>query len=232
MNRYEKATQNRTKASLLNRSWGVGAVQTRYRETGNWYHPLKRFPAALFDSHGYVLFPTDDALRSTPGVHIGKQISVPDGISSLPGYRRKVAAGALPTFVTDEVQTPASFWEGALRRITVNAFERDANARSACIAHFGASCCVCGFDFGAVYGELGSGFIHVHHTRPLREIRIGYAVDPTRDLVPVCPNCHAMLHQTSPPLTVSELQKRLHNATGTFNRALPQTAAGVILHHA
>ena len=167
----------------------------------------------MFDSHGYVRFPSEAALRS-PHIHIGKQISVPDGISSLPGYVRMVAADASPTFHTDEVRAPESYWEGALRRITVNAFERDAAARSACIAHFGASCRVCHFDFGARYGELGSGFIHVHHTRQLRDIRVGYAVDPKRDLVPVCPNCHAMLHQTSPPLTVSELQKRLHNATG------------------
>jgi hypothetical protein len=214
VNRYEKAAQNRAKASSLNKSWGVGAVQSRYRETGNWYHPLERFPAALFDSHGYVLFPTESALRASPGIHIGKQISVPDGISSLPGYKHMGSTDTSPTFHTDEVHAPESYWEGALRRITVNAFERDAAARSACIAHFGASCRVCRFDFGARYGELGSGFIHVHHTRQLKDIRVGYAVDPKRDLVPVCPNCHAMLHQTSPPLTVSELQKRLLNSTG------------------
>jgi len=215
VNRYEKAAQNRGKASSLNKSWGVGAVQARYRETGNWYHPLKRFPAALFDSHGYISFPTEDALRALPErIYIGKQIGVPGGISSLPGYVRMVAAGAPPTFHTDEVHAPDNFWEGALRRITVNAFERDVAARSACIAHFGPACRVCRFDFGATYGELGRGFIHVHHTRQLRDIRVGYAVDPKRDLIPVCPNCHAMLHQTSPPLTVSQLQKRLRNATG------------------
>ena len=213
MNRYEKAAENRAKASRLIKSWNVDAVQGRYRETGNWYHPLKRFPAALFDSHGYVLFPSEDALRS-PQIHLGKQISVPDGISSLLGYVRMVAADASPTMHTDEVPAPEGYWEGAVKRITVNAFERNADARSACIAHFGASCRVCQFDFGARYGELGSGFIHVHHTRQLKDIRVGYAVDPKLDLVPVCPNCHAMLHQTSPPLTVSELQKRLHNAVG------------------
>src|SRR5687768_8265718 len=66
MDRYEKAAQNRAKAALLNKSWGVGAVQARYRETGNWYHTLKRFPAALFDAHGYFVFPTEDALRASP----------------------------------------------------------------------------------------------------------------------------------------------------------------------
>ena len=125
-----------------------------------------------------------------------------------------ILRGYAPIVLADEVPAAERFWEGALRRITVNAYERDATARRACIGHFGAACRVCAFDFAATYGELGSGFIHVHHTRPLSDVRTGYAVDPKRDLVPVCPNCHAMLHQTSPPLTVSKLKKRLHNATG------------------
>lgn len=121
--------------------------------------------------------------------------------------------GYSPIVLADEIPTAERFWEGALRRITVNAYERDPNARRACIAHFGASCRVCGFDFGAIYGELGAGFIHVHHIRPLSEISAGYEVDPEQDLVPVCPNCHAMLHLTTPPLTVAQLQMRLQNVT-------------------
>lgn len=43
-----------------------------------------------------------------------------------------------------------------------------------------------------IYGV--SGIIHVHHLKPLHEsIGIGI-VDPSRDLVPVCPNCHAVIH--------------------------------------
>ena len=120
--------------------------------------------------------------------------------------------GYSPILLADEIPAAERFWEGALRRVTVNAFERNAIARGVCIAHFGATCRVCRFDFGATYGELCSGFIHVHHTRPLSEVRFGYTIDPKRDLIPVCPNCHAMLHRTSPPLTVAELQKRLQYA--------------------
>ena len=114
--------------------------------------------------------------------------------------------GYSPVRLATEVTTPERFWEGALRRITVNAYERDPKARQACIAHFGTACRVCGLDFGDVFGKLGQGYIHVHHTRPLSEIGEGYAVDPLKDLIPVCPNCHAMLHQKSPPLTA---QKKL-----------------------
>ena len=138
----EKITHNRKKAQLLKKAWDVDANHVRYRENGTWYHPLERFPAALFDSTGYIRFPTEEAL---PAEHIcpGGDYTFPNGISSLPGYVRKVAAGASPTFQTDEVHAPESFWEGALRRISVNAFERDAAARRACIAYFGASCRVC-----------------------------------------------------------------------------------------
>lgn len=51
----------------------------------------------------------------------------------------------------------------------------------------------CGFDFEERYGEVGRGFAHVHHLRPLAEAP---APVQTRleDLAVVCPNCHAMIH--------------------------------------
>lgn len=56
-------------------------------------------------------------------------------------------------------------------------------------------CYICGLNFEAYYGEIGQGFIHVHHKRPLSEIGQEYTVDYKNDLIPVCPNCHAMLHR-------------------------------------
>ena len=50
-------------------------------------------------------------------------------------------------------------------------------------------------DFENMYGELGKGFIHVHHIVPISMIGKEYKIDPIKDLVPVCPNCHAMLHR-------------------------------------
>ena len=89
---------------------------------------------------------------------------------------------------------------------TVNAFERNAKARSACIEHYGAKCIVCGFNFQEKYGEIGKDFIHVHHIKPLGEIGAEYKVDPINDLRPVCPNCHAMLHKRKPPFSINELR--------------------------
>lgn len=86
------------------------------------------------------------------------------------------------------------YMEGALKTILTDRFERNLQARKRCVAIHGTACKVCGFDFGLVYGDEFAGKIEVHHRRPISEIREGYAVDPERDLVPVCPNCHLVLH--------------------------------------
>lgn len=63
-------------------------------------------------------------------------------------------------------------------------------------------------DFEKQYGELGKGFIHVHHIVPISTIGGNYRIDYEKDLVPVCPNCHAMLHRNGQDeiLTVEELK--------------------------
>ena len=105
-----------------------------------------------------------------------------------------------------DVQPDESMMEGALRRVVSSAYERNPEARRACIDHYGTSCSVCGFSFEAKFGQLGRGFIHVHHLVPLSAIGSEYRIDPVADLRPVCPNCHAMLHRDDPPLTIEELQ--------------------------
>lgn len=84
--------------------------------------------------------------------------------------------------------------EGGMRDILSNRYERNLAARKKCIAVHGTACKVCGFDFGVAYGDEHAGKIHVHHKTPLSEIREDYMVDPVNDLVPVCPNCHMIIH--------------------------------------
>lgn len=84
--------------------------------------------------------------------------------------------------------------EGAKHQITINAYERNYKARQDCICSQGSTCTICGFDFGEFYGEEFSGKIHVHHVIPLSEIDETYEVNPDSDLIPVCPNCHLILH--------------------------------------
>jgi hypothetical protein len=81
--------------------------------------------------------------------------------------------------------------------------------RAACIAHYGNTCQVCSFNFGKTYGQLGDGFIHVHHIAPLRTVGQRCRVDPINDLIPVCPNCHAMLHWGTNPPSVEQLRRKV-----------------------
>jgi len=98
--------------------------------------------------------------------------------------------------------------EGALRQVTVNAYERSLRARSECIEHYGAKCSVCEFEFERIYGkDLGAGFIHVHHILDIALVDEEYEIDPVEDLRPVCPNCHAMLHKRKPALHPDKLRK-------------------------
>jgi len=125
-------------------------------------------------------------------------------------WRRHLALiGLAPQQIPDEISTPERYSEGAVRRITVNAYERDPRARKACIDHYGSNCSICGFSFGERFGTIGEGFIHVHHLRPLADIGGDYEVDPIADLIPVCPNCHAILHRRIPPYTPEELRPHI-----------------------
>jgi 5-methylcytosine-specific restriction protein A len=103
----------------------------------------------------------------------------------------------------------STYEEGALARVLVNRYERDRTARAACIAYHGTTCLVCGFDFEERYGELGRDVIHVHHVREISTLGPGYRVDPRIDLIPLCANCHAMVHRARPALQPDDLRRLL-----------------------
>lgn len=102
--------------------------------------------------------------------------------------------------------------EGRLLQATTNTYERNVTARRLCIEHYGTSCCVCGFSFERSYGEAFRDFIHVHHLKELSEISQEYIVDPIKDLRPVCPNCHAVIHQRRPAYTIQEVREFLRTS--------------------
>lgn len=106
--------------------------------------------------------------------------------------------------LSDEITE--QLFEGAKKTIIINAYERNVKARQLCIEHWKPICAVCDFDFQEMYGDIGKGFIHVHHLKPVSQIGETYEVDPINDLRPVCPNCHAMLHRPEETLTIEELK--------------------------
>ena len=122
---------------------------------------------------------------------------------------------SLPEELRQDIRRTEHF-EGAAATVMVNRYEyeRDRAARSKCIAHYGCTCNACGINLVSVYGAAADGFIYVHHLKPISSVKAEYELDPICDLRPLCPNCHAMIHQTSPPLSVLQLQKHLRNTTG------------------
>ena len=76
-----------------------------------------------------------------------------------------------------------SLSEGTKTKVFVNRFERNPKAKQAHLEHYGYNCQTCYFNFEYQYGQIGKDSIHVHH------------IIPIKDLIPVCPNCHLILHK-------------------------------------
>ncbi len=107
----------------------------------------------------------------------------------------------------DDIEDKEEYSEGSKKKVTVNAYERNQVARQKCIEYYKARCFICEFDFKNTYGEIGKAFIHVHHLKQLSEINEEYKVDPIKDLRPLCPNCHAMVHKKTPAYSMEEVKE-------------------------
>ena len=125
-------------------------------------------------------------------------------------------------FPAEELLPETEYLEGAASRILVNAYERNQRARKACLRHHGTSCTVCGFNFENNYGKAMAGYIHVHHLTPIAEIGAEYRLHAIRDLAPVCPNCHAVIHRRE---TQFSLPRELSRSTTPASSRDPATTA-------
>lgn len=106
-------------------------------------------------------------------------------------------------------QGDIKYVEGGKKIITTTTYDRSAKARQKCIEIWGYKCAVCDFDFGSSYGEHGKGYIEVHHLNPISEKDEEYEIFPTKDLRPVCANCHRMLHKSKQAISIEDLKKKL-----------------------
>lgn len=70
----------------LNRKWSIGAMHVLYHKDGTWFHVLERFPGALCDPQGYVLFPDKQQYQNSPYLRIGERTAVPLSIKQMPTY--------------------------------------------------------------------------------------------------------------------------------------------------
>lgn len=113
------------------------------------------------------------------------------------------------SFISNDVITKIeeTFREGKSKEIIQTSYERNPQARKMCLNFHKYSCKVCDYNFEKNFGEVGKGFIHVHHINQISEIGKEYEINPIKDLIPVCPNCHAMIHSKMPAFTIEEIKK-------------------------
>ena len=136
-------------------------------------------------------------------------------------YRQDAAHAATPAIGEDSALSDPDvvateghhFREGEVLLRLHRLREREPRAvrakKQSVLRHTGRLACeVCGFDFGAAYGELGHGFAECHHTTPLH-MAVGGRSTRLADLAIVCANCHRMLHRARPLLDVAELARLL-----------------------
>lgn len=102
--------------------------------------------------------------------------------------------------------------EGAIQKIEVNRYERDPRNRAIALSFHGSRCSACDLSLDQVYGEMAADLIEFHHLVPVSTIGTQYIFDPKEDLVPLCPNCHAVAHRQSPPLRPNEIAALLDNS--------------------
>ena len=83
--------------------------------------------------------------------------------------------------------------------ITMEQRRRNMMLRKACIEifrqrHGGYIVCeCCGFDFARAY-DIKDEYIEVHHRFPFSQTESEHPVNAETDLVPLCANCHRMIH--------------------------------------
>lgn len=106
--------------------------------------------------------------------------------------------------------------EGLEHQFNLTKKERNPQLRRKCIEYYKKlwggriHCICCGFDFGKAYGEIGEDYIEIHHVTPHHTFEGEHMVNPAKDLIPLCSNCHSMIHKGTPGsgtcMTLKELE--------------------------
>ena len=155
--------------------------------------------------------------KSTPHTFSRPNVSAPSSRDSSQGEtshrepdsdsgRHGGDGDSVDILLPEEISEIEGFYEGACKQISVNTYERDRTARDKCLQHHGTSCAVCAQNMSEIYGPAAAGLIHVHHLKPLSEVKEDYQVNPIADLRPVCPNCHAVIHRRKPVYKIEEVK--------------------------
>lgn len=203
-----------------------------YEPTNTWvlrakvvakFKPGKLYPSTLEEfsvNHRHItkeyFFNTGANIVNLEAQLDTAEIELVDGYKNLTNMNEQILTiGKLEEIFKDQInlvdiwqedlELQSGHWEGSRISVYVNKYERSAKARQLCIEHYGTDCFICKQNMAAIYGDTALGLVHVHHVKPLAGISEEYQVDPVKDLVPICPNCHAVIHRKYPPYTVQEV---------------------------
>lgn len=166
---------------------------------------------------------TPDTSNSAP---IGSEFSI-HGRLVLPTSLESDAAKLLKIMLEmfSEIVTAGIGWkdsefdvEGAKVFRAVTLYERSPLNRRLAIEIHGVTCIVCNFNFASKYGLIGDGVVEIHHKTPVHLMNREKVVDPRTELVPLCSNCHTMVHSTDPPIPIDELKRSIETNAAKFGR--------------
>jgi 5-methylcytosine-specific restriction protein A len=110
-------------------------------------------------------------------------------------------------FITNDNGIQKTYTEGTPSQVSITKYERNPYARKKCLEYYGYSCVVCDFNFENTFGQIGKSFIHVHHLNQIATIGNLYEIDPVKDLRPVCPNCHSIIHKQKIALSIEDIKE-------------------------
>jgi 5-methylcytosine-specific restriction protein A len=143
-------------------------------------------------------------------------LGLDDALSRAAGLCLSLLLSALDVERVGEEE--AGLPEGARTQVLVNKYERNPVNRYRCIQHHGHVCWVCDFQFRSTYGLLGEDFIEVHHIVPVSQMNADYVVNPFSEMVPLCSNCHSMVHRQDPAIKPEELRRMI----GLHDKGIPK----------
>jgi predicted HNH restriction endonuclease len=166
------------------------------RPEGSFSNSLKNVRDA-FDAHvgssPRVGWQVTDKLEAAnrPGTAIGNTLSQWSQVSEaqIEEHLLSLIRGSDPVEIDGTARTEG----GTIVRLSRTA-ERDPALRTEAIRIHGTDCAGCGFSFGRAYGPWGENYIEIHHVIPLGDGK-ERLTDPATDLIPLCANCHRMVHR-------------------------------------
>lgn len=161
-----------------------------------------------FTYHGEVVL-TSHTLKTSGPSHF-----VFDLVTNI----KKAEAATLSALLTEEethgiTDDFVGHEEGRKKLVLHVTYERNPKNRAAAIMIHGTKCNCCGFDFNKVYGEeLAKAYIEIHHIKSITQT--SGVVNPATDLVPLCSNCHSMVHRKTGEIMPVDRLREIMMANG------------------